>query len=88
MLIILKVNSHATSGKGPWKWLQAKEAMMDPKTYVFFIIGLCNTIPAGALSGVRGNIRIQFSSQPTNSPRSSFRVSLSRTWDSARLIHN
>ncbi|KFX87987.1 hypothetical protein V490_07909 [Pseudogymnoascus sp. VKM F-3557] len=33
-----------------WKWSQVKEAFLDVKTWIFFILGILNTIPSGGLS--------------------------------------
>ncbi|KAJ5899885.1 hypothetical protein N7495_004629 [Penicillium taxi] len=38
------------SFESKWKWSQVKEACLDIKTYLFFAIGIANTIPAGSLS--------------------------------------
>ena len=40
-----------TGTKGQWQWYQVREAFVDPTTYLFFALGMCGTIPAGALSG-------------------------------------
>ncbi|KAF3385018.1 hypothetical protein F1880_001849 [Penicillium rolfsii] len=55
-----------------WKWSQVREALLDVKSYIFFLIGVANTIPSGALSnvgsssptlGIHGNADLsQFSS--------------------------
>ncbi|KAL5352336.1 hypothetical protein ACLOAV_002283 [Pseudogymnoascus australis] len=46
-------NDIARQGTGverSWKWSQVKEAFCDIKTWIFFILGVLNTIPSGGLS--------------------------------------
>ncbi|OBU00655.1 hypothetical protein VE01_01284 [Pseudogymnoascus verrucosus] len=46
-------NDIARQGTGverSWKWSQVKEAFLDVKTWIFFLLGILNTIPAGGLS--------------------------------------
>ncbi|KAJ5518797.1 hypothetical protein N7453_001219 [Penicillium expansum] len=38
------------SFESKWKWPQVIEACLDIKTYLFFVIGIANTIPSGSLS--------------------------------------
>ncbi|KAK4870069.1 hypothetical protein LT330_005123 [Penicillium expansum] len=38
------------SFESKWKWSQVIEACLDIKTYLFFVIGIANTIPSGSLS--------------------------------------
>lgn len=42
-----------------WRWKQVKEAGLDLKTYMFFVIGIFNTIPAGSLSNVCQLVRLK-----------------------------
>ncbi|KFY45749.1 hypothetical protein V494_00795 [Pseudogymnoascus sp. VKM F-4513 (FW-928)] len=39
-----------TGAERSWKWSQVKEAFLDVKTWIFFILGILNTVPAGGLS--------------------------------------
>ncbi|CAK7221421.1 hypothetical protein SEUCBS140593_004561 [Sporothrix eucalyptigena] len=48
---IAATSDEHTGTKGKWQWYQVREAFKDPKTYLFFALGMCGTIPAGALSG-------------------------------------
>lgn len=41
-----------------WKWNQFRECLLDPKTWLLFIIALLNNVPAGGLSSF-GNIVIK-----------------------------
>ncbi|KAJ5989659.1 hypothetical protein N7481_004869 [Penicillium waksmanii] len=50
VMSILSSHSIGHSVQLKWKWSQVKEAFSDLKTYIFFIIGIFNTIPAGSLS--------------------------------------
>ncbi|CAI7654678.1 hypothetical protein N7533_011042 [Penicillium manginii] len=50
VMSILRSDSIGQSVEPKWKWSQVKEAFLDLKTYIFFTIGIFNTIPAGSLS--------------------------------------
>jgi ACS family allantoate permease-like MFS transporter len=44
------IANQGTGSQRTWKWSQVREAFTDVKTWIFFAIGLANTIPAGGLS--------------------------------------
>jgi hypothetical protein len=74
-----KQESHVTFNS-KWKWYQVKEACLDVKTYLFFAIGIANTIPAGSLSNVSGHL-VAVRSRTNGVHRDSSVASLSKASD-------